>query len=266
VFDCETTGLDTQKDRIVELGFQRWTSEGMDKEWRSLVNPGIPIPPHVSKVHSIYDSTMLTCSRCGKMPGDHPQPGVCDEFHPIPRFAQIGKSLAKGFSDCDFAGKNVRFDLRILAAEMARAEIAWSYHTARVVDAERLEQLAEPRTLSHLHKKYTGHMHDGAHGALSDVRASTTVIVHQLQRYTALPRDLDVLHEEQWPGWLDPDGRFKYLNGVACVTFGKWAGKPMKSVDPTYWDWILSTDFPPETKALATDAKLGKFPRDKERP
>ena len=32
VLDTETTGLDTAKDRIVELGFQQWIAEGMTKE------------------------------------------------------------------------------------------------------------------------------------------------------------------------------------------------------------------------------------------
>jgi len=243
VVDTETTGVDTQKDRIVELGFQQWGPEGMVKEWSMLVNPGIPIPEAVIKIHGITN----------------------DDVYQWPTFKRYAYSLSKGLINCDFAGKNVRFDLRILAAEFLRVGVEWSYMDARVIDAERLEQLAVPRTLSHLHEKYTGKMHDGAHGALSDVRASTTVIVGQLETYEILSRNLDTLHAAQWPGWIDGDGKFRFIDGIPCFgNWGKYAGKPMKNADRGYWDFILSNSFSADVKDLARKAKLGQFPKMKE--
>lgn len=267
VIDAETTGVDPKNDRIVELGFQQWGPEGLVKEWRSLVNPGVPIPASATKVHGITDVTVKGCRVCGQdtggtdahaMLGDNPH-----TFAPWPTFKQLAANLAKGLVDCDFAGKNVRFDLRILAAEMARAGQAWSYAGARVVDAERLEALAIPRSLSHLHEKYIGVKHDGAHGALSDVRASTTVIVKQLEAHATLPRDLDALHEAQWPGWLCEGGEFRMVDGVATCQFGKWRGKAMRDIPVDYFDWLLRSDFPADVKALAGAAKLGRFPEAK---
>lgn len=259
--DCETTGTDVKTDHIVELGFQMWTAEGMTKEWRSLINPGIPIPSEASAVHHITDDVMMLCTHCG---GSRDDVNVnfcsCEVFHPVPSFKQLAPNLAKGLADCDFGGKNVRFDLRILSAEFRRAGVEWSYVGARIVDAERLEQIAVPRSLSHLHEKYVGHKHDGAHGALSDVRASVTVAVHQLQQHQSLPRDLDRLHELQWPGWLCDGGEFRMVNGVATCQFGKWRGRAMKDIELSYFDFILKSDFPADVKKLAADAKLGKFP------
>ncbi|PJI84685.1 DNA polymerase-3 subunit epsilon [Yoonia maricola] len=57
VFDSETTGLDPQKDDVVQLGAVRIvngrviTSETFD----ALVNPGRPIPAQSTKVHGITD-------------------------------------------------------------------------------------------------------------------------------------------------------------------------------------------------------------------
>lgn len=270
VIDCETTGVDVARDRIVELGFQMWTAEGMAKEWRTFVNPGVPIPEAVSKVHGITDVVVAGCSVCGRFGVVQSRDGhelridadsMIHEFASWPTFKQLAANLAGGLRDCDFAGKNIRFDLRILAAEFARAAVEWSYLGARIVDAERLEQLAVPRTLSHLHEKYVGHKHDGAHGALSDVRASTTVIVHQLQTHQTLPRDLDHLHALQWPGWIDGDGKFRFVDGVPCFgQWGKYATRPMRAADGGYWDWILGQEFSPEVKTLAREAKLGKYP------
>ncbi len=263
VTDTETTGVKTDVDRIVELSFQVWTAEdGLKSEWRSLINPGIPIPAEATKIHEITNEVMKNCRECGGRNDEHgPIAERAHAFKPIPTFAQLAKKLAHDFSDCDFAGKNVRFDLRILAAEFRRAGVAWSYAEARIVDAERLEQIAVPRTLSHLHEKYVGHKHDGAHGALADVQASTAVIAAQLRTHDALPRDLDQLHELQWDGWIDPDGRFRFKNGVPVVTFGKYAGQPMSSVMPDYWQFILRSDFPPDTKTIAERALRGEFPK-----
>jgi DNA polymerase-3 subunit epsilon len=66
VFDCETTGVDTNTDRIVELGFQLWTADGLQKEWRSLVNPCVPIPAGATAVHHITDAMVNACKDCGR--------------------------------------------------------------------------------------------------------------------------------------------------------------------------------------------------------
>lgn len=269
VIDTETTGINPKTDRIIELGFQRWETSGMTKEWRTLVNPRVSIPASTSKVHGIYDADVAEAIN----------------------FSQLAANLAKGFADCDFAGKNVRFDLRIVAAEMQRAGVEWSYSDARIIDIDRLEQLAVPRDLESMHAKYVKTMcvscggkgwreatdgakcgecrgdgtvslpHDGAHGALSDVRASMAVICAQLEAHAVLPRDLNLLHALQWPGMIDMDGKFRFVEGVPCFTqWGKYASKPMKAADVGYWDFILKSDFSSEVKALASAAKLGKFP------
>ena len=313
VLDTETTGLDVQKDRIIELGFQQWEPEGdarwrcpecskefttphrdlpgmlcgeghnspvemkrvpsvplggMTKEYRTLVNPGVPIPASATKVHGITDAMVQGCRNCGELVVSHPVSSSmtfessCYEFKPWPKFAQLAPNLAKGFTDCDFAGKNVRFDLRILAAEMQRAGVPWSAVGARIIDADALERIAVPRSLSHLYRKYMGQDLVGAHGALADVKATEEVISAQLQRYEALPKDLDALHELSWPGWLCDGGQFKMIDGVAVCQFGKWRGVAMKKIDVSYYDWLLKSDFPADVKALAAQAKLGNYPGD----
>lgn len=266
VVDCETTGIDVKQDRIVELAFEEWTEAGMVKEWRTLVNPGVPIPASATKVHGITDEKMQRCTRCHGHRDDHPvivTGDRCEELRPVPTFKQLAIHLAKGFIDCDWAGQNVRFDLRILSAEFARSGVTWSYANARIIDTSILERLAVPRHLSDLYRKYTGAEHVDAHGALGDVKATVDVLVGQLSTYPMLPRDLDKLHAEQWPGWIDGEGSFRFVNGVATCQFGKWRGKSMRSIEASYWDWILKNDFSADVKTLASKAKLGEFPEGK---
>jgi DNA polymerase-3 subunit epsilon len=107
---------------------------------------------------------------------------------------------------------------------------------------------------------------EDAHQALADVRATTELIVAQLQKYRMLPRDLDLLHKTQWPdAWLDGKGCFKLVNDVAICSFGKHRGKPMREVPADYYQWLLkpSSEFPGDVKALAADALKGKYPDDK---
>lgn len=258
IFDTETTGLDPKEARIVELGFEVWTSEGLSKSYRTLINPGISIPEEATKTHHITDAMVQACRICTKSKIDC---SCLDNFKPWPYFKQLAPNMAKGFSEVDFCGQNVRYDLRIMSAEFARAGIDWSYIDARIIDSSRLEAIGEPRSLSHLYEKHTGQRLEGAHGALADVVAARMVVEAQLKKYVStLPRDLDMLHSVQWPGFIDPDGKFKFIDGVACCTFGKWAGKPMKSIEISYFDWLIKNDFSEDVKALARNAKLGKFP------
>lgn len=288
--DCETTGTDVNKDRIVGLGFERWEATGKTMEWKSLMYPGISIPPETTAVHGITDAMVRVCKECGQLEAEHLMNFLGHEFILI-TFKVLAPSLARGLNNCDFAGKNVRFDLRIIAAEFKREGIPWDYSGARIIDAERLEQLGVPRTLSDLYEKYVqvrcvecegsggtpaqhcapcyGHgwipaTLEGAHDALTDVKASTLIITRQLEVHRKLPRDLDALHELQWPGWIDGDGKFRFVNRVPCFgMWGKYAGKPMKAADKGYWDFILSNDFGVDVKKLAAAAKLGKFPEMK---
>lgn len=269
--DVETTGVDDNA-RITELGFQIWTEVGLVKEWRSFVDPEIPIPAESTKSHGITDERIRMCNKCGKSREEHPvfpgnvavNPLECPEFHPVPTFYKLANNLAIGFKDCDFAGKNVRFDLRKIASEMRRVRVVWSYVGARIIDADRLEQLGDPRTLSDLYRKHLGKEPEDAHQALADVRMTTEILEVQLTKYSKLPRDLDMLHDLQWPGWIDPEGKFRFVNGVP--SFGNWGkhrDKPMSWVskmDAGYWDFILKSDFSPDIKELARKAKAGQFP------
>jgi DNA polymerase III epsilon subunit family exonuclease len=62
VFDVETTGLE-RFDRIVEIGFARFEGGKLVKEWGSLLNPGVPIPPDATAIHGISDDDVADAPR-----------------------------------------------------------------------------------------------------------------------------------------------------------------------------------------------------------
>jgi len=57
VIDIETTGLDPEKDRVVEIAARAFASD--NNQWledlQHFVNPGIPIPPENSAIHHLID-------------------------------------------------------------------------------------------------------------------------------------------------------------------------------------------------------------------
>jgi DNA polymerase-3 subunit epsilon len=57
-FDIETTGLDPQKDRIVEIGAVKFDNRGIIARLSTLINPGIPMPPEAGRVNNITDEML----------------------------------------------------------------------------------------------------------------------------------------------------------------------------------------------------------------
>ncbi|GIT69260.1 MAG: hypothetical protein Ct9H300mP27_03640 [Chloroflexota bacterium] len=52
--DLETTGLNVQTDRIVELTALKIHPDGNEEEKTVMVDPGIPISPGATEVHGFF--------------------------------------------------------------------------------------------------------------------------------------------------------------------------------------------------------------------
>ena len=62
------------------------------------------------------------------------------------------------------------------------------------------------------------------------------------------------------PDFLDTERKFKWIDGQACVNFGKFRDQPIKRVERDYLEWMLRSDFAADAKAIVQDALNGKFP------
>jgi len=257
VLDLETTSLNVSEARIVEIGLRVYYPRELEKdtfEWSTIVDPCIMIPKASSETTGI-DDNIVDKGNAGK---------------PWPKFVQLAGRLARFLSNVDFAGKNVRYDLNVLAHEMFRAKCTWSFAGAAIICADRVEQLLEPRDLSTLYKRRTGREPVGAHRALSDVVMTDELIAVQLNGnmhvfydggdkvngYTARR-----LHDALWKNWIDSEGKFKFDQmGQPVMAFGKHKGSLMQDVPADYWKFILREDFNSEIKTIARAAMAGTFP------
>lgn len=243
--DLETTDTNPTLARIVELGLEIMTPDKPTKEFQSLINPGVPIPIAATEIHGITDEM------------------VAGAIH----FQQLTPNLLKGFKDADFVGYNIRFDLRVLAAEFKRLEITWSYDGARILDAYRVWQIIETRSLEDAAEHWLGVMEkvkrkgrDGPHGAMFDTRLSTLVLASQLVKHEQVPRTVQGIHDLCWPGWFDGEGKLKWRNGELCLAFGEHRDRPLRTVNKGYLNWMIHKDFSNMVKDACRNAIQGIYP------
>jgi DNA polymerase III subunit epsilon len=237
VIDLETTGTDTQNDRIVELSVLKIMPDGQRIHRTHRLNPGIPIPEAATEVHGIRDA------------------GVTDK----PRFAQIAGSLVKFLNDCDLGGFNLkRFDLRLLLGEFQRARVHFALEGRALIDALEIFHAYEHRDLTTAVRFYFDREHDGAHGAGADVLATAEVLDAMVARYVDLPRTIDGLnHHFRDPAAVDIDECFTRVKGDIRFSIGRFRGQPLDAVartNPDYLEWILRQSFFDDTKSIVRDA------------
>ena len=150
-FDLETTGVDTSKDRIVEISMIKIMPDGEEIVKTRRINPGMPIPPEATAIHGISDAD------------------VADQ----PLFAQVAKSLEQFVRGCDFGGFNSnRFDLPMLVEEFMRAGIDVDFKRRKFIDVQNIFHKKEQRTLVAAYKFYCDKELEGAHSAEADTRAT----------------------------------------------------------------------------------------------
>ncbi|GAB3892205.1 3'-5' exonuclease [Spirosoma agri] len=250
-FDLETTGINVAKDRIIDICIIKALPNGDVVTKNQRVNPGMPIPLESSMIHGIYD----------------------DDVKDAPPFKSVARTLAQFMDGCDLAGFNSnRFDVPVLVEEFLRANVEFEMKNRRMIDAQRIFHLMEPRNLSAAYRFYCDKELVGAHGAEADTIASLEVLNAQVQRYMGMvakadsgqevvfENDVDMLHSLTANKNVDLAGRI-IINekGEEVFNFGKHKGLLVLDVlkkEPSFYDWILKGEFPLDTKRRLTEIRL----------
>ena len=247
IYDLETTGTNKKTDRIVEISVIKVMPDGTRIPNTRRVNPEMPIPVESSEIHGIYDA----------------------DVKDAPTFNEIAEKVFAFFEGCDLGGFNiVGFDNDILVAEFKRAGLEFVVEGRKIIDSFKIFQKMEPRTLVAAYKYYCGKELINAHSAEADTEATLDVLVGQLDKYSAdeLPHEIDELHEfcnAKDPSWVDSTGKFKWSGPDVVVNFGKNRGTTLKQLaveNPGFLKWLMREDFAEDTKQIASEALMGKFP------
>ncbi|HEX2038350.1 MAG TPA: DEDD exonuclease domain-containing protein [Acidimicrobiales bacterium] len=100
VVDLETTGGSPADCAVTEIGAVKLRGGECLGTFQTLVNPGLPIPPHITYLTGITQAMVL----------------------PAPRIETVLPSFLEFCRDAVLVGHNVRFDLSFLNAALAAAE------------------------------------------------------------------------------------------------------------------------------------------------
>ena len=268
IFDLESTGLDISKDHIIQISYIKVLPDGTEKRGNHFVNPGMRLPAVITEITHITDEMLASA----------------------PSFKELAPTLVEEFTGCDFAGFNSnRFDIPLLAEELLRAGQNFDFSECRLIDVQTIFHKMERRNLAAAYKFYCGRKMEEdfqAHLADQDTEATYRVLQGQLDMYAPgkqeeeerqLSNDMDELAQFSkqndfvdfagrmiWDDVKGPDGKplldsegkprkQEYFN------FGKYKGQTVADVlrrDPGYYSWIMSNDFPLDTKQWLTRIKI----------
>jgi len=252
VFDCETTGIDFTRDQVIELCVQVGLDEtARSQTWR--MKPDVAIHPAAQAVHGITMEDLANC----------------------PPFAAYADDIAAVFAEADvIVGYNLSFDIDMLQAEYTRiGKPLLDLGGKQIVDAFRLWQQCEPRSLQHAHRRFVGDEFAAAHSASADVAATGRVLVGMLRQFNLDDRDWGQIASVCDPGrasWVGPSRHLRWENDVIVLGFGKHMGTPLHELaagpDRGFLRWVLDRppgrDFPPhvsETCRAALDLSADDF-------
>src|SRR5262245_34218569 len=195
VVDTETTGLDPAEARIVEIAAIRIMGGRLSDEiFRSLVSPGVSIPPAATAIHHIDDA---------KVAG-------------APSFAEVWSSLVDFIGGVVVIGHSIGFDLAVLQRECKRA--GFTFHQPRALDTRLLAEIVEPTLAEYTIESLaswlgvqTAQRHSAKEDAIAAARIFAALVpklrdggIRTLGEATLACRALTTpLEEQHRAGWAD---------------------------------------------------------------
>lgn len=161
--DVETTGLSPRTARVCELAAISFRGLERVGTMAELINPGVPIPPEVSRIHGITDAMVKDS----------------------PRFDRVVLKLIDMLESSVIVAHNAEFDMGFLKAECERS---W----AKIPERPVLDTLALARRNWKFKSNRLGNIAaelniscEGWHRALTDVEMTRKIFEHFIGAFRA---------------------------------------------------------------------------------
>ena len=242
-FDLETTGINTVKDRIIEICMVKEVPGEETQTYKTLVRPdcGTKSHPEAQDKHGITE----------------------EHLKDAPIFKEIAREVVDFIGDHALGGYNILyFDIPFLVEELMKAGIVFNHRNRPVVDPWIIYSKYDSRNLENAYKKFTGKTLEGAHRAEVDIRATMEIFEKQKELYKEMPDTTEEIDKEvnKRSETVDLSGKYKFKaipnsgRSEIVFNFGKHKGRPFKEVyemDNRYLHWMIDKgEFSKETKII----------------
>ena len=229
-FDTETTGLDVQKEHIIQLSLVKFDTETWQmldqRDWYILPEGEFEIPAEAEAVHHISKAFLLEHGVSLR--------SIYDDFIAFTQGCDMLSYNGNGYDapllhyNLERLGLNFDFEGRTWYDALLLERI----HTAGMVD-ENGEKLHNNLTSAYM--RYYGHPFEGAHNSLDDVMATIEVFKAQVAAHGWEWTKRDEFGFICFDRWLVKKGPYYYL------TQGAHKGESIEStlrIDKSYLEWI----------------------------
>jgi DNA polymerase III subunit epsilon len=206
--DCETTGLDTANDKIIELAAMKFSFTENYSCFDTLVNPECIIPQESQAIHNISQDMVLNKPTIDKV---------------LPDFIKfVGSNI--------IVGHGISFDIQIISNIAMQNKIPCSLIENKLIDTLRLARLYGESPVNSLEilRKHFNIEGDGAHRALNDVKVNIEVFKHLSKRFKD---SKDILN------------RLKKPILIKAMPLGKHKGRKFEDIPSEYLQWAAGKDF-----------------------
>ncbi len=206
--DCEATGLDPKKDRIIEVAAVTFTFDSILEQFESLINPECAIPPDSISIHHI---TMDMVAGKPKIQDVLPELITLIGTHPI-------------------IGHAVHFDIELLDQAAKRNSIPCKIKQNLSFDTVRLARLygGSPSNSLEQLRLHFNIEDEGAHRAMSDVCVNIQVFKRLAVDFKTLKSLKDALARPIV---------------MKNMPLGKHKGRPFKELPADYLLWAVRQEF-----------------------
>lgn len=164
--DCEMTGLDFQKDQIIEVAVVKFKFNEILEEFESLINPQRDIPHESTAIHHITSEMVK-----GK-----------------PLIFEVIPTLLKIIGNHVIIGHGIKNDIEMIAKAAERNSITTTIRRNRYIDTLRLARLYGESPINSLEqlRRHFNVEPEGAHRAMSDVVVNMRVFRHLCHNFKTL--------------------------------------------------------------------------------
>lgn len=206
--DCETTGLDVNQDRIIEIAITKFTFNEVLEEFETLINPERAIPEESIKIHHITD----------------------DMVQQAPLMRDVLPKVLEMIGNHIIIGHGVKFDVDLVIKSAERAHLPTTLQHNPTLDTLRMARLYGESPINSLEqlRKHFNIEEEGAHRAMSDVIVNMDVFKKLCKEYRSLE---DLFESLSRPIMMK------------IMPLGKHKGRPLKELPLDYLRWAANKDF-----------------------